>query len=103
MSTKRKPAATVNEDQRWPHRTRCTATIEHLGRVYGCVYGKGHDEGQGREHGAEVRDEYGHTTHDLVWTTGESRPRVHPGEWWSTEVEDQVRKEGCRVAVTRYE
>ena len=106
MFDKNTPAAgpkCVNDDERY-EQGGCDATVEHLGAVYGCCYGGGHDAGRyASDHGASVRDDYGHVSHDLVWATGESVPRVHPGEWWSNEAEQRVRADGCRIARTVYQ
>lgn len=96
----------VNNDERWEPKERCMATIVHLGKKYGCVYGKGHDAPSDfgcDDHGASVRDEkYGHVTHCLMWRTGETIPRVHPDDYWNPETAARVRAEGCRVAEVHY-
>ena len=89
----------VNEEGRWPPETRCNATVEHLGVLYGCVYGEGHHQGMwASAHGASVEDAHGHTTHDLMWG-GPLHKRLVAvrGEWWSPEVEERLQAEGVPV------
>lgn len=93
----------VNNDERWEPKERCRSTIVHLGKKYGCVYGKGHDAGEWAcDHGAEARTESGHVSHSISWETGDDAPRVTPGEWWSEKIARAVRAEGCRIAEVRY-